>query len=59
MFSSAMQSGALATETENQMKISVNKTQQKFSNKFSKMNAHLSVAFTSALAEISSWQAAV
>ncbi len=56
---SFMQSGALATRTENKKKISVNKTQQKFSNKFSKMNAHRSVAFTSASAEISSWQAAV
>ena len=32
---SEMQSGALVTKTENQMKISKNKTQQKFSNKFS------------------------
>ncbi len=32
---SEMQSGALVTRTENQMKISENKTHQKFSNKFS------------------------
>ncbi len=32
---SAMQSGALVTRTENQKKISKNKTQQKFSNNFS------------------------
>ena len=32
---SPMQNGLLATRTENQMKISKNKTQQKFSNKFS------------------------
>ncbi len=32
---SAMQSGALATRTENQMKTSKNKTHQKFSSKFS------------------------
>ena len=34
MIGSVMQSGALDTRTENQMKISENKTQQKFSNKF-------------------------
>ena len=35
IFGSEMQSGALATKTENQMEISKNKTQQKFRNKFS------------------------
>ena len=35
IFGSVMQSGALFPRTENQMKMSKNKTQQKFSNKFS------------------------
>ena len=47
---SAMQSGALATRTENQKKISKNKTQQKFSNKFqTRMQQHKSAVLQVAL----------
>jgi hypothetical protein len=59
MIGSAMQSGDLNTRTENQMKISENKTHQKIQQQIFNMNAHSFVAFTSASAEISSWQAAV
>jgi hypothetical protein len=59
MTGSEMQSGALDTRTENQKKISENKTKHKFSQQILSMNAHRSVAFTSASAETSSWQAAV
>ena len=58
---SNMQSGASVTRTENQKKTSTNKNtmQQNIQQQILNMNAHISVAFTSASAEISSWQAAV
>jgi hypothetical protein len=58
---SNMQSGASVTRTENQKKISTNKNtmQQNIQQQILIMNAHPSVSFTSASAEISSWHADV
>ena len=50
IYGSEMQSGALATRTENQKKISQNKTKQKFSNKFqTRMQQHKSAVLPVAL----------
>jgi hypothetical protein len=50
-----MQSGELATRTENQMQISKTNYNTRSATLLKHTNAHPSAAFTSALAAISSW----